>query len=117
LLLTFERHKRITHQSEYQLLFKSPDIRLRTGKILLLAKKNDLMLPRLGLVVAKKHLRKSVERNQCKRLIRESFRKQQVFLPNYDMIAIVVSGINQATRVDINQWLDELWVRLSKHAN
>jgi ribonuclease P protein component len=41
---------------------------------------------RLGLVIAKRHLRRSVDRNLVKRLVREVFRTQRSELPSCDLI-------------------------------
>ena len=41
---------------------------------------------RLGVVVAKKLLKKAVDRNKIKRVIREQFRCRRVSLPAYDLI-------------------------------
>ncbi|MDR0379316.1 MAG: ribonuclease P protein component [Candidatus Accumulibacter sp.] len=41
---------------------------------------------RLGLVMAKRHLRRSVDRNLIKRLVREAFRIRRSDLPSRDLI-------------------------------
>ncbi|MDR2186780.1 MAG: ribonuclease P protein component [Azonexus sp.] len=41
---------------------------------------------RLGLVVGKKFLRRAVDRNRCKRLLREQFRQQRSGLPACDLV-------------------------------
>lgn len=41
---------------------------------------------RLGLVVAKKLLKRSVDRNRVKRVVREQFRQIRESLPPYDLI-------------------------------
>lgn len=42
--------------------------------------------PRLGLVIAKRILRRSVDRNLIRRLAREAFRTQRQHLPPYDCV-------------------------------
>lgn len=42
--------------------------------------------PRLGLVVAKKLLKRAVDRNKVKRVVREQFRLQLAGLPALDLI-------------------------------
>lgn len=44
---------------------------------------------RLGLVVAKRNVKLAVARNKLKRLIRESFRRQQVQLNGLDVVVVV----------------------------
>jgi ribonuclease P protein component len=41
---------------------------------------------RLGLVIAKRHLRRAVDRNLVKRLVREAFRTRHSELPSRDLI-------------------------------
>lgn len=47
---------------------------------------------RLGLVVAKKHLKRAVDRNRFKRLVRESFRAHQQQLEGLDVVVLARSG-------------------------
>ena len=51
--LIFNLSHRLNNAKVYQAVFRTPDIRLRVGKLLFLAKKNDLTHSRLGIVVAK----------------------------------------------------------------
>lgn len=44
---------------------------------------------RLGIVVAKKNIKLAVDRNRLKRLVRESFRKQQLGLLGLDIVVII----------------------------
>jgi ribonuclease P protein component len=53
-----------------------------------LARINDLEQPRLGLAIAKKKIRRAVDRNKLKRLIRESFRTHQILLTGLDLIVL-----------------------------
>lgn len=46
---------------------------------------------RLGLVIAKKMLKKSVDRNRVKRVVREQFRLCRNSLPPYDLIVRLVA--------------------------
>lgn len=65
---------------------------------------------RLGLVVAKRVLRRAADRNQVRRIIRESFRNNRTRLPSFDVIVQVVEagGSNEQYR----QALDRLWQEL-----
>ena len=101
---------------EYQALFREPDIRVRSDKILLLAKANSLGHPRLGLVIGKKHLKRAVQRNARKRVIRESFRINQKQIVNYDMIIIALAGISSVSRENLSESLNTAWQRLNQLA-
>ena len=65
-------------------MLKNPQLRLRRGPLWGAVCSNDLGMTRLGLIVAKKVLRRAVDRNRAKRVIRESFRRQS--LPALDVV-------------------------------
>ncbi|STO63775.1 ribonuclease P [Haemophilus parahaemolyticus] len=59
----------------------------------LLARLNTAENPRLGLTVAKKHLKRAHDRNRIKRIVRESFRLKQHELPNMDFVFVAKGGL------------------------
>lgn len=66
--------------------------------------------PRMGLVVSKRTVRKAVERNRIKRVLREEFRGRRRFLPALDIvIQVVARADNSALRADA----DILFTRLA----
>lgn len=87
-IAAFPKYYRLTKTDEYSSVFgfrktlKSPHFllhyRLQTA--------DDVVGARLGLVVAKRLLRRSVDRNLIRRLVRESFRKMRMQLPARDLI-------------------------------
>jgi len=58
---------------------------------------NQLGYARVGLAIAKKRVRRAVDRNRLKRLIRESFRNAR---PELDGLDIVVLARNNTARAD-----------------
>ena len=71
---------------------------------------------RLGLAVAKKHLKRAVDRNRIKRLVRESFRQQRDLLKGLDIVVLVKPGIETADNRTLLDALDRHWQRLSRNA-
>ena len=67
---------------------------------------------RLGLAVAKKHVRRAVDRNRIKRLLRESFRHHQQQLKGLDLVVLVKPGIHKADNAALLQSLEKHWKRL-----
>ena len=67
---------------------------------------------RLGLVIGKKLLKRSVDRNQVKRIVREQFRLRRATLPACDLIVRLVvrpAPIDkQQIAADINRLFDRL---------
>ena len=60
---------------------------------------NGLDLSRLGLIVPKKFLRLSVDRNQVKRRVREWFRLRQASLKGYDVLVRLTGSLGVAKGV------------------
>ena len=58
---------------------------------MLMARASEAGEVRLGLIVAKRVLRRAVDRNRAKRVLRESFRRR-ADLPPLDVVVRVVSG-------------------------
>ncbi|GAB6067082.1 hypothetical protein JCM13664_04000 [Methylothermus subterraneus] len=79
----------------------------------MLARPNDRGYARLGLAVPKRKLKKAVERNRIKRLVRESFRLNQSNLPAVDIVVLAKSAAATAERSVLWQSLAEHWRRLS----
>jgi ribonuclease P protein component len=69
---------------------------------------NRLGYARVGLAIAKKRVRRAVDRNRLKRLIRESFRNAR---PELDGLDIVVLARNNTARADNAT----LFVSLERH--
>ncbi|XHN44008.1 Ribonuclease P protein component [Lonepinella sp. MS14434] len=100
----------------FKYVFQEP-LRSSAPEITILARKNNLTHPRLGLTVAKKHLKRAHDRNRIKRLCRESFRLLQHSLPNYDFVIVAKAGIGKLDNPTLTQTLDKLWqrhIRLAK---
>ena len=80
----------------------------------MLARANSREHARLGMAVPKRQLKRAVDRNRIKRLIRESFRKHQAQLRGLDVVVLVRHGIVQMDNEAIFRALDKHWNRLSK---
>jgi len=66
---------------------------------------------RLGIVVAKKLVRRAVQRNLLKRLAREAFRNARPTLPPYDLILRLskpTAGLGEAARGLLRRDLEQL---------
>lgn len=96
--------------TQFKNIFEQP-FRASTPEITILARKNNLEHPRLGLTVAKKHLKRAHDRNRIKRLVRESFRLSQHNLPPCDFVFVAKRGIGQLDNQTFLQTLDKLWAR------
>ncbi|ACY86383.1 RNase P protein component [Edwardsiella piscicida] len=77
---------------------------------------NSLGYPRIGLTVAKKHVKRAHERNRIKRLTRESFRLRQHSLPAMDFVVIVKKGVQELDNRALTEMLEKLWRRHCRQA-
>ncbi|MFC3094182.1 ribonuclease P protein component [Alteromonas sediminis] len=109
----FPRELRLLTPSHFAFVFDNA-IPVSSPQLTLLARYNSLEYPRLGITIAKKRVKKAVQRNRIKRLIRETFRHQASTLPNIDIIVIGKSGCDSLTNDDLNRLLRKSWQRLDK---
>lgn len=83
----------------------------------MLAKTNQNLGLRLGIIVAKKHVKLSVQRNRIKRLIRESFRTTSHSIDNLDMVILAKQGTGITKNPDCTAEINTLWKKLSRKQN
>ncbi len=112
----FEKTLRLLNASEYQAVFDESRLKVSSAEILFLARKNDLDRPRLGLVIAKKNVRLSVQRNRVKRNVRETFRMCQHNLQGIDVIVLARRGLDQLDNKQMQEICNQLWHQLEKRA-
>ena len=108
----FAKSMRLLHSSDFQTVFDDAPLRTSHQHFLFLARTNQLVRPRLGLVIAKKHIRHAVDRNRMKRLIRETFRAKQQQLAGIDVIVLARKGMNDVTNAVLIEQLNGQWDRL-----
>lgn len=91
--------QRLLTPADFKYTFDNTDYRYSTSTFLILVsdrQKNDqhtCHVARLGLVVAKKHLKRAVDRNRFKRVARDSFRLNQHALEGLDCVVLARSGV------------------------
>lgn len=110
----FPKHYRLTKTDEFSSVFgfrralKSPHFllhyRLRTVE--------EVAGARLGLVVAKRFLRRSVDRNLVKRLARENFRLLRCRLPSRDFILRLAAKPKSLDRRVLAEEIKNLLVKM-----
>lgn len=83
----------------------------------MLAVKNDFGHPRLGLVVAKKHIRKAVQRNRIKRVIRDNFRRHRHSIMNIDIVVLARKEALDVAPSLLQKSLEKHWLRLVSRCN
>ncbi|MEW9809629.1 MAG: ribonuclease P protein component [Candidatus Symbiodolus clandestinus] len=111
--LGFSRQRRLLSSAEYSNVFKQP-IAAVSRQLTLLGRPNRLDYPRLGLIVAKKQVKRANARNRCKRLLREVFRQQQHQLPAMDFVMIVKKGADTLDNAAFIILINKLWHRFCR---
>jgi ribonuclease P protein component len=77
------------------------------------AQANGATSARLGMSIAARILRRSVDRNRVRRLIRESFRVHQLSLPALDIVIGARAGVLAADNAQLRAALEKLWQKIS----
>ena len=109
---TFARCHRLTRTDEFSSVFGFR--RAIRGKLLTVhyqPRPDGENGARLGLVIAKKFLRRAVDRNQVKRIVREQFRCLRGDLPPVDVVARLTV---KSARIDRKLLADEVVALLER---
>jgi ribonuclease P protein component len=114
---TFGRGKRLLNKHDYAHVFNQAQYKSSAGNFLLLAQPSLTSSSRLGLVVAKKHIKKAVGRNNVKRHARELFRQQKASTLPLDMVLLSRTGAGQLDSSEIRQQLDRAFKKIIAQAS
>jgi ribonuclease P protein component len=97
----------MNHPRDYSRVFRQAK-RIGGGGLTILTVENSVGHPRLGLAIAKKHVKLASQRNRLKRIIRESFRQHQSAFSSIDIVVLSRPGVdpNDST---------QLWTALERH--
>ena len=81
----------------------------------MLARPNETEVARVGIIVAKRYVKKAVFRNLVKRLIRESFRHQQSQLLGLDIVVLLRATLAKPEQKNfLKTNLEKHWQELVK---
>lgn len=117
LSFNFSCRQRLLTPKDFKAVFEDPLGRFKSQYFLLLVKRNQLEHARLGIVVAKKQIKKACARNSIKRIVRESFRYRQHELKGLDIVFLAYQKLESLDKVETSKCLDEYWSKLIKRFN
>jgi len=107
----FPRHFRLLNSADYRCVF-AVNHRLADRYWTILYRHSTADDSRLGMAVAKKHIRRAVDRNRLKRLIRESFRTG-VIPVTVDIVVMPRASCLGADNGELIISLHKQWSRIS----
>jgi len=105
---SFPRQLRLTTAIDFRHVF-SKNNRFGDAGITILVSAHTSENPRIGFAIAKKQIKKAVNRNGLKRVFRESFRKNQHRLPARDLVVMVRKQILLNDSTKLRACLDKHW--------
>lgn len=110
----FDKKKRLLNANDYTRVFDKPDARASHQKLLLLARINGSSRHRLGLVIAKKHVRLAVDRNRIKRVAREFLRTLPADESCVDIVLLARRGLGDLDNSELSSILLQQWQKLTR---
>lgn len=113
---SFKRTSRLLNAGDYKQVFNNARLKVSTPELLFLATRNQSPHARLGLVIAKKHVKLAVRRNRIKRIIRESFRHEQDSLAGLDIVVLARKGLDTLDKPQLHHSCQQLWQQLQRRA-
>ena len=109
----FAKQSRLNNPSDFKRAFHSR-ARSVDRYFVTVASKNNLDYARLGMAISRKWVKRAVDRNRIKRLVRESFRKHQEMLAGLDIVVITNKNPGKPTNKEMSDSLQVHWQRLCK---
>ncbi|MDX1595000.1 MAG: ribonuclease P protein component [Gammaproteobacteria bacterium] len=109
--LGFPKRARLLTRRDFDRVFARAKRSSDEG-LVLLARPNGCDGARLGLAIARKHVRHAVERNRIKRLVRESFRHHRSQLGPLDVVVLARRGLAEWDNARVTAALARHWKRL-----
>ena len=113
---TFTPTARLSQPDHYRRVFDSPEYKVSSSAFLLLAAPGATQSSRLGVVVAKKAIRRAARRNRIKRLVRECFRLH-AFVKPVDLVVLARRSADELDSAAVTKDLQALCRALDKKAS
>jgi len=108
-LAAFSRAMKMNNPRDYSRVFRQAK-RVSGKGLTILTVENSVGHPRLGLAIAKKHLKLASRRNRLKRIIRESFRQHQSDFANIDIVVLTRPDITKRESAQLWKALEQHWL-------
>lgn len=113
----YPRQLRLLTAGDYRRVFETAAFKVHGKGLMALASPNALGHPRLGLIFSKKNVRRAVDRNRLKRIVRDSIRLRQQRLPAVDIVVLARRGVHELDNATVHRQLHGMWRRLEREAS
>ena len=110
----FPKSSRLLTSGHYSDVFQNVNLRVSSRHFLILATVDQFTEVRLGIIVAKKHVKLAVQRNRVKRILRDSFRCSKASLPAIDIVVLAKKGVDKLENEACHEELRYLWQKLGR---
>lgn len=104
----FSRSYRLVSKQDFQSVFRTAH-KVSHQYLLALYQSNQKPYARLGIVIAKHHVKLAVDRNHLRRIIRESFRHEKEALKGLDIIVLMRSKWSALDNTVLRDDIKRLW--------
>lgn len=109
----FPRSCRLTSKADFQSVFDQPKKAASQG-ILILYRPSGREYPRLGIMIGKQHVRRAVDRNRLRRIVRDSFRQVQTLLSGLDIVVLIRHDWIALPNAKCRDELAKLWKKIAQ---
>ena len=111
----FPKTARLSRPEDYRRVFDAPALKVSSAAFILLALHTKMNGSRIGVIIAKKHVKKATRRNRLKRLVREQFRNNRL-TQNFDLVVLARPAANDMDNAEVMRDLTQLWADLRRKA-
>jgi ribonuclease P protein component len=110
---TFPRSCRLLTAADYKAVFDGAELKVSSKYFLILARVTTPHSARVGLIIAKKNVKKAVQRNRLKRQIRQAFRVNKDLLEHLDLVVLAKKDADKLSNPAVASQLTHLWNDMS----
>ena len=109
---SFPKAERLRRSEEFGNLIRNSRTIRENGVTLYVSQNKSMPQSRLGILVSRRAMKRAVDRNRAKRVIREFFRThKEKFSSHFDIIVRVIDSSNLLERNNLGNILNRLFVR------
>jgi ribonuclease P protein component len=111
----FPRTARLLTAADFRRVFNDPKRSSDRFFTVLAAPRQETVSSRLGLAIAKKHIKLASGRNRVKRLVRETFRSMRQSMVSTDFVVLAKPATGDASNAELVASLNRHFERLTRN--